>query len=149
MSLVSFPELWGPCVVRVSVHDAGREEADRHKWIESEKVGFDLGEPAIRQWVRNHWNGFLRARWLEHIYGRTFWIELDRDDHGLLCRAFQGSALVGPIVDHILLGSENLDIILEARVRRWPMDEVLTILEALDINSRRLEFIVENRLVHG
>ena len=57
--------------VRMSVHDQGEQEAKRHKWIESEKAGRDLGESAIRCWVREHWNGFLRARWLEHLQGRT------------------------------------------------------------------------------
>src|SRR3954447_22643925 len=52
--------------VRLSVRDRGSEEARRYKWIESEKAGRDLGDSAIRRWVHEHWNGFLRARWLEH-----------------------------------------------------------------------------------
>ena len=80
--------------VKLSVHDRGAVEAQRHKWIESEKAGRDLGEWAIRCWVRQHWNGFLRAKWLEHLEGRTFWIELDHDDFGLLQRAFQDSRLI-------------------------------------------------------
>ena len=73
--------------LRLSVHDRGAVEAQRHKWIESEKAGRDLGEWAIRGWVRQHWNGFLREKWLEHLEGRTFWIELDHDDFGLLQNA--------------------------------------------------------------
>jgi len=34
---------------------AEREEILRHKWIESEKVGRDIGfEQALQDWVRNH-----------------------------------------------------------------------------------------------
>ena len=52
--------------IRYSVHERGEVEAQRHKWIESEKAGRDLGNWAILCWVRDHWNGFLRERWLEH-----------------------------------------------------------------------------------
>ncbi len=48
-----------------------RREAERHKWIESEKAGADLGENAIRQWVKCHWWGYLRARWLEHLQAQS------------------------------------------------------------------------------
>jgi hypothetical protein len=34
---------------------AEREEILRHKWIESEKAGFDIGfERALLDWIRNH-----------------------------------------------------------------------------------------------
>jgi hypothetical protein len=131
------------------VHDRGEEEANRHKWIESEKAGRDLGESAIRCWVREHWNGFLRARWLEHLQGRTFWIELDHDDYGLLQRAFRDSALIGEIINRLKEGEENLGILVWAIEARLPMDEVIEILEALDINSRRIEFLLDARLAHA
>ena len=58
---------------RLSVQEVGIVEAMRHKWIESEKAGHDLGEIAIRCWVHEHWHGFLRAKWLEHLEGKTFY----------------------------------------------------------------------------
>ena len=73
---------------RMSLHECGEEEARRFKWIESEKAGCDLGEQAIRKWVKEHWCGYLRARWLEHLQGKQFWEELDRGDFGLLQRRF-------------------------------------------------------------
>lgn len=40
---------------------AEREEILRHKWIESEKVGYDIGfDRALVDWVRNH-----RDKWRE------------------------------------------------------------------------------------
>ena len=78
---------------RMSLHKCGEEEALRFKWIESEKAGCDLGETAIRAWIGQHWRGFLRHRWLEHLQGKTFWIELDQRDFGLLRRAFQLSLI--------------------------------------------------------
>lgn len=39
-------------------------EMDRHKWIESEKKGFDLGEQAYLDWVEKH-SAQFRKEWLE------------------------------------------------------------------------------------
>ena len=52
----------GDLASRASLYDeilAEREEILRHKWIESEKVGRDIGfERALIDWTRHH-----RARW--------------------------------------------------------------------------------------
>lgn len=135
--------------VRQSVHDRGELEALRHKWIESEKAGRDLGESAIRFWVREHWNGFLRERWLEHLQGRNFWIELDHNDFGLLQRSFQESSLIDEILRQLKSGRENLDILNWAIDSSVDMQEVFEILEALDINSRRIECQLATRLSHA
>lgn len=122
-----------------SVYVEGEREALRHKWIESERAQRDLGETAIRQWVRDHWNDYLRARWVEHIQGVRFWKELDRGDFGLLQREFWDEVLLlDRILDRLKAGQENLDVILWAQAWHLPMDKVLRILEVLDINSRRL-----------
>jgi hypothetical protein len=124
---------------RASVYIDGEQEALRFKWIESEKAGCDLGEAAIRRWVQCHWWGYLRARWLEHLQGKRFWVELDRGDFGLLERRFHDNTLLlDRILDRLKAGQENLDIICWAL--NWGLDTgpVVQILEALDINSRRL-----------
>jgi hypothetical protein len=122
-----------------SVYVEGEKEALRYKWIESEKAGCDLGEGAIRRWVQQHWWGYLRARWLEHLHGKRFWVELDRGDFGLLQRKFHDDALLlDRILDRLKLGQENLDVIVWALDWGIPMNAVRLILEALDINSRRL-----------
>src|SRR5579859_6154484 len=124
---------------KLSVYVEGEQEALRYKWIESEKAGRDLGEAAIRRWVQQHWWGYLRARWLEHLHGKRFWVELDRGDFGLLQRRFQDRALLlDRILDRLKAGQENLDVILWAQDWNIPMEPVFEILEALDINSRRL-----------
>jgi len=130
----------------MSVHVQGEQEAKRHKWIESEKAGRDLGEWAIRCWVREHWNGFLRERWLEHLQGRTFWIELDHNDFGLLSREFRDSSLLEEIVSRLKEGQENLNVLVWAIENGLPMEIVVEILEALDINSRRIEFLLDTRM---
>jgi hypothetical protein len=122
-----------------SVYIEGEQEALRYTWIESEKAGRDLGEAAIRRWVRDHWWGYLRARWLEHLQGKRFWVELDRGDFGLLQREFQNNVLLlDRILDRLKSGKENLDVIVWAQDWGIPIEPALQILEALDINSRRL-----------
>lgn len=124
---------------QLSVHTDSEQEALRYKWIESEKAGCDLGEVAIRRWVQMHWWGYLRARWLEHLQGKRFWVELDRGDFGLLQRTFfDNTLLLDRILDRIKAGQENLDIICWAHDWNIPTGSVVKILEALDINSRRL-----------
>ncbi len=126
-------------VEKASVYADGEQEALKYKWIESEKAGCDLGEAAIRRWVQCHWWGYLRARWLEHLQGKRFWVELDRGDFGLLQRKFHDNTLLlDRILDRLKAGQENLDIISWAQTWGIPIDPVLQILEALDINSRRL-----------
>lgn len=134
---------------RLSLRDHGVHEACKHKWIESEKAGRDLGEWAIRCWVLKHWHGFLRQRWVEHLEGVAFWVELDEDDFGLLGRAFHDSLLFTPIFEMLKKGKENLDVIRWAQNEGHCTDEVLQILEALDINSARIEFQFEHRPYRG
>lgn len=129
----------GTKVERCSVYEDGQKEADIFKWIESEKAGRDLGEHAICRWVKDHWCGYLRARWLEHLEGIRFWVELDRGDFGLLQRRFKEyDLLLDRILDRLKAGQENLAVIVWALDWAIPMEAVLIILEALDINSRRL-----------
>jgi hypothetical protein len=134
---------------RQSVHEYGIREALRHKWIESEKAGHDLGDSAIRSWVRKHWNGFLRARWLEHLEGKTFWIELDQDDYGLLQRGFTDSPLLDEVLYRLKGGDENLDLINWGIDEKLDLIELIEILEVLDINSRRIECQFIKRLAQA
>jgi hypothetical protein len=128
-------------MVKQSVFAACQHEIERHKWIESEKAGRDIGEAAIYGWIRQHWSGYLRARWLEHLQGNTFWIELDRGDFGLLTRRFQDqNPLLNHIVERLKIGQENLHIILWGLETKQSMDDIRAILEALDINGARIGY---------
>src|SRR5947209_8322440 len=127
-----------PCVEvqaaeKCSVYADSDQEALRFKWIESEKAGRDLGEAALRRWVQQHWWGYLRARWVEHLQGRRFWVELDRGDFGLIQREFHDNTLLlDRILDRLKAGQENLDIVLWAQSWNISMRDVINILETLD-----------------
>lgn len=125
--------------VERSLYDDSINEAHRFKWIQSEKAGRDLGEQAIRSWVQEHWTGYLRARWIEHLEGVTFWTELGKNDFGLIKRAFQDQPLLlDRIIDRLKAGQENLHIILWAIDWHIDMNMVIRILEELDVNGKRL-----------
>jgi hypothetical protein len=122
-----------------SVQSEGLREALAHRWILSEKAGRDLGEDCIRRWVRDHWNGFLRARWMEHLQGKTYWMELDRTDFGLLAGEFEeDQQLLDRILERMKEGKENLDVIQWAMDWGIPVGRVVNILERLNVNSSRL-----------
>lgn len=133
--------------------DEAREEANRFRWLESEKAGYDLGESAVRAWAARHWPGFVRARVLEHLTGQRFWVELDRGDFGLLPRTFPDHAdLVREIVARFAAGADNLTIISWAVATGQPTRAVADILQAIDINQRQLPFPEEAdppHIVHG
>ncbi len=125
---------------RHSLFEEASKEAHRHKWIESEKAGYDLGDGAIRDWHKKFWRTFCRECYIEHVRGETYWTELDNGDFGLLVNKFQENTaeLVDQIVLQLTTGGENLDVIQWAIREQYDTQEVLQILGMLDINSRRL-----------
>ncbi|MEN9362319.1 MAG: hypothetical protein RL095_3854 [Verrucomicrobiota bacterium] len=42
------------------------DEMNRHKWLESEKAGRDLGDDALLDWIEKHEDKFLKERQLAH-----------------------------------------------------------------------------------
>jgi hypothetical protein len=49
---------------------AEREEILKHKWIESEKIGHDIGfERALTDWIVRHRSKWRKARQMSHAGG--------------------------------------------------------------------------------
>jgi len=47
---------------------AEREEILKHKWLESERLGYDIGfERALLDWIRKHREGWRAARRLQGV----------------------------------------------------------------------------------
>ena len=127
--------------IKKSIYESSKEEIARHKWIESEKAGRDLGEKAIEDWSKNHWYEYLRARLIEHARGQTFWLEIQNCRFGILNQInISNPLLLDRVLDRVMAGFENLDIILWAH--RWGLNvsEVIDILEFIDLNSCRLQY---------
>ena len=128
-----------PGVRTVSLYTDSRVEAEKFKWYRSEEAGRDVGEQAIKDWVREHWMGYLRTKWLEHLQGKTFWIELKRCEFGLLKQQCDNDdVLLNRIIDKLKVGQENLDVIQWAVAEHLPLPPVHRILTAVDVNSLHL-----------
>jgi hypothetical protein len=60
------PETTGDFVKQSSLYQeflAEREEILRHKWLESERLGYDIGfERALLDWIRKHRENWRAAR---------------------------------------------------------------------------------------
>ena len=124
-----------------SIYESARDEIARHKWIESEKAGFDVGQRAIEDWSQNHWHTFLRAKLLEHAQGLIYWEEIQYCRFGILKDIhIADRLLLDRIVDRIKAGYENLDIILWAHKWGLNVSEVVDILQFIDLNSCRLQY---------
>ena len=124
-----------------SIYESSKREIEKHKWIESEKAGFDLGRKAVEDWSNNHWHSYLRARLIEHARGETFWQEIENCRFGILNQIeINDPLLLDRVLDRVVAGFENLDIILWAHKWGLNISEVVDILEFIDLNGCRLDY---------
>ena len=124
----------------LSLHEEGLKEAQRHKWIESQKHGRDLGLNAIQQWYRDYWIPYCRCKRLEHVQGSQRWQEFESQDFGrIYARLIEGDLLVDRILDRVYIGMENLEIINWVLDWNLSIDRTIEILAQLDVNGARLE----------
>jgi hypothetical protein len=122
-------------ILKRSLYREATFEARRYQEKHPEK-----SERASREWNIQYWWPWARSRWLEHIRGQIFWIELGEDDFDLTNRGIFGNQeLLDSILRQVERGRENLDIINWATRSKKDMDEVLEILEKLDLNRHRDE----------
>lgn len=123
-----------------SLYEEAYREAEKHKWIKSQKLGCDQGDEAIREWYRVHWHRYCRYRRLEHLGGARQWREFGDEKFGQLYSLIvAGDMLVDRILDRVYAGHENLDIINWALDWGLPIDRVINILTQLDVNRARLD----------
>jgi len=126
-----------------SIYDEALREAQRHKWIESQKHGRDLGDQAIRDWFRKHWRTYCRHRRLEHLRGRKRWAEFDEEAFGQIGSLITtDDVLFDRVLDRVYAGFENLDIINWAIDWGLPTNRVVDILAQLDVNRARFDPLV-------
>jgi hypothetical protein len=128
-------------LVDMSLHEEAFKEAERHKWIESQKHGRDLGDHAFHEWYFLHWGRFCRVKRLEHLKGQQRWREFEHHNYGQLASlTLQGDLLVDRILDRFDDGQENLDIIKWAHDWALPIPRVIDVLVQLDMNRARLDY---------
>ena len=121
-----------------SLFELAWQEAQQHKYVESQKAGEDLGFDAIDAWQRDHWTVWLRHRWMEHLLGLVCWEEFEFEEFGTLASLQDAySDVFEPVADRALQGDENLDIVVWAGSNRLELDTVIDILGAMDLNKYR------------
>lgn len=115
-------------------------EAHKHKWIESQKRGYDLGEAAIRDWFQRYWNVFWKRKFVQHLHGQVFWEEFSSDKFGLLeTFPLHQDHSYQFVLDLFYDGTENLFILNTALTTGLPMDAVRRMLQLIDMNNCRVD----------
>lgn len=123
----------------LSLYEEGLREAQRHKWIESQKRGVDLGDSALTDWYRRYWPLFCRLKCLEHLSGSRSWSEFAPEDYGLVGKLIRNEdLLLEMILDRAHAGMENLEILVWAQEWNLPVQRVICILEQLNLNRAQL-----------
>lgn len=139
LSTRNVPERKGP-VTTLSLYDDGLKEAERHKWIESQKCGRDVGDSAMRDWYCRYWFRYVRCRRLEHVTGIRAWKEFGSEDFGKVGQLMEeGDPLLEKILEMARQGKENFNIVYWALEHGLCTDRVRYFLELIDLNAARLE----------
>lgn len=130
--------------VRSELFIRAMREAQSYKHSMQAAAQKDLGEQPVLDWFHDKWTAWYRDRWVEHLCGRRKWAEFGEEDFNLVAnRSFQPNMeLVLRVVDNLRKHrdnvSENLGMIMVAARRGdQELNELLSVLNRLDINSKR------------
>lgn len=126
-------------VVRHSImyHAAADYAAQKH--LDWERLSYRVEETASEHWRRRYWRLWFRGRWVEHILGEKYWVEMGDENFGVMKKGrAHNPLLVRRVADRLIVGWENLGIILWAADWGLDLDEVIEILKKLNINHVRV-----------
>jgi hypothetical protein len=128
-------------VPNCSLWELAECEALSHKWLLSEKFGYDVGHRALSDWSRRYWRVFCRYRRLEHLLGRRRIREFDPESFGCLCDPHvSGRPVIRFVLKHFTEdGWENLDFYREATEHGVSFGELFDALCLIDVNSARFD----------
>ncbi len=124
-----------------SVRKLGSLEADIHKWLLSERHGYDVGPHGRWDWYRQFWRTFCRYRQLEHLHGVRRYEEFPLEsfgrlsDPGLISKPAMQFVLERFAVD----GWENLHFIFFGPENGFTIPELHEPLRLVDVNAARIE----------
>lgn len=124
-----------------SLWDLAQHEADFHKWLLSERSGYDVGQNAWSDWSRRYWNIFCRYRRLDHLYGRKRIREFDESSFGRLRDPrVRNQPVVRFVIRHFTEHMwENLDFYRVAPQHGVNFGELYEALSLIDVNSARFD----------
>ncbi len=121
----------------LSLYDEAVSEADRFKWLESERCRYDVGFSAYHEWTRRYWPVFLRARRLDHLYGKRCYVEFEPELFGRFAQAAND-----PTIDFVASRFvddcwENLHYFTTTVPSSCTADRLVQCLEVIGINRLR------------
>lgn len=124
-----------------SLWELAEREARNHKWLLSERSGYDVGRDGLCDWSRRYWRVFCRYRWIDHLLGRRRIREFDDRSFGRLCDPRIGThPTMRFVVKHFAEdGWENLKFLLEAEEHGVSLPELREALTLVDVNSVRFD----------
>lgn len=124
----------------ISLYHEAFHKAECHKWIESEKLGRDVGDAGIYDWFGKHWAAHCRNRRIQHVIGSCLCPEFQDPPSLFLNSLYQKQDLLFMLIlDRLYQGWENLDVINWALDWGLPTSRIYDILLDLNINCARLE----------
>lgn len=124
-------------VVAKSLFRRALLEAERHRYLQSERAGQDVGPEAIDQWHRHYWTLWLRHRWLEHLLGDVRYEEFEAEQYGQLRRLFGSCRLLDEVVEKVRQGAENIDVLVWAAGAGRDLRAVVRMLVEMRVNEIR------------
>ena len=118
-------------------HAAADLAAQKH--LDWERLSYNIVETASEHWRRRFWRLWFRGHWVEHILGEKYWIEMGGQNFAMLWRGQRlNPILVRRVADRLIVGWENLGIILWASDWGLDLNEVIAILKKININDVRV-----------
>lgn len=121
---------------------------ERHKWIESQKYGYDIGYRAFEEWLRHCWGGWTRSKLLEHLYGWRCWGAFSESDFGLFSRSsvehHVPQEVLQKVADLLAAGGENLDVLSWAIGEDHDVQAIMWLLDRIDINAKRQRLLTNH-----
>ena len=120
------------------LHHAAADYAAQ-KYLDWERLSYDIEPTASEHWRKRYWRLWFRAHWVEHVLGHQYWIEMGDENFGMFGRGGRhATLLVERVADRLIVGWENLGIILWASDWGLCLDDVIDILKKLNINHVRV-----------
>ena len=120
------------------LHHAASDYAAQ-KFLDWERLSYDVEPTTSEHWRRRYWRLWFRQHWVEHVLGKSYWIEMGEENFGIFQRGQPlNPLLVERVADRLIVGWENLGIILWASDWSLDLDEVIEILKKLNINHVRV-----------
>ena len=132
-----------------SLYVAARREARVHKWLASERHGYDMGSAAIAQWNDLYWNTYCREKRLEHLLGDQLWQEFAEQEFGRLADLQHcTSQTIATLLKYYRKGWENLHFVQWIQ-DTWPdrhqpevqdeINRIMDLLAEIDTNITRFD----------